>query len=422
MPGAATAAALVVYPAFAVAALYALGLYRRDAGASLRRALGRVPIAATAAALAASGALLLLAPEASRLGLAAGGCVLFGAARARIAFDGLRRRGVVGRRILVLGAGARAWDLVHILGKEGRPLGYDVTFLHDPALGPVDPRLARSHPGAIRPVGPGGIRELAMALGPDEVVVAPDDRRGMDLHGLLDCKIAGFPVADYLGFVEREIRRVDIKRIELGWLLYSDGFHLGVLDRILKRALDLGCSMIGLLVLGPFLLAAMLAIRRTDGGPALYRQARVTLGGREFQILKLRTMHVGAEFEGAVWAADRDPRSTRLGQLLRRTRLDELPQLVNVLCGDMSFVGPRPERPEFVAMLAGQLPLYHERHAAKAGLTGWAQVNYPYGASIDDARSKLSYDLYYVKNFSILLDLLIILQTARVVLWPGSVK
>jgi sugar transferase (PEP-CTERM system associated) len=364
--------------------------------------------------------MLFFAPDAARLGVDAGACVFTGAAGARIAFDALRRRGMVFRRLLILGAGRRAWDLVHILGREGRTLGYQITFLHDPALGSVDPRLLDNSAGDIITAGPGGIREAAMRLCPDEIVVAPDERRGMDLHGLLDCKIKGFPVSEYLGFVEREVRRVDIKRIELSWLLYSDGFHMGALDRLLKRALDLAVSIIGLVLFGPFVLAAALAVKLEDGGPALYKQTRVTLHGREFQILKLRTMRIDAERSGAVWAASGDKRITRLGAFLRRTRLDELPQLINVLSGEMSFVGPRPERPEFVAMLASHLPLYHERHAAKAGLTGWAQVNYPYGASIDDARSKLSYDLYYVKNFSILFDLLIILQTARVVLWPGG--
>lgn len=422
IPGVEGAAALIVYPAFALVALYALGLYRRDTGTSLRRALGRVPLAAVVGALGASGAMFFFAPDAARLGLAAGACIVTGAAGARIAFDGLRRRGLVCRRLLILGAGRRAWDLVHILAAEGRTLGYQITFLHDPALGIIDPRLLDSSEGAIITVGPGGIREAAIRLRPDEIVVAPDERRGMDLHGLLDCKINGFPVSEYLGFLEREVRRVDIKRIELGWLLYSDGFHMGILDRTLKRALDLVVSLIGLAVLGPFVLAAALAVKLEDGGPALYRQTRVTLRGREFQILKLRTMRVDAERGGAVWAANKDQRITRLGAFLRRTRLDELPQLINVLRGEMSFVGPRPERPEFVAMLASNVPLYHERHAAKAGLTGWAQINYPYGASIDDARSKLSYDLYYVKNFSILFDLLIILQTVRVVLWPGGVR
>ncbi len=154
----------------------------------------------------------------------------------------------------------------------------------------------------------------------------------------------------------------------------------------------------------------------------LYCQERVTRRGRSFAIYKLRTMRVDAETQGAVWAAKGDTRVTGVGAFLRRTRIDEMPELFNVLRGDMSLVGPRPERPAFVKMLAKQIPLYQERHVVKAGLTGWAQVNYPYGASTDDARSKLSYDLYYVKNFSVLFDLLIILQTIRVVLWPGGVR
>ena len=416
------AAALFAYPVAALAALYALGLYRRDTGASLRRALGRLPIVATTAALAASAVTFFTGPGVAKLGLAAGGGILVSATAARIAFDGLRRRGILSRRLLILGAGRRAWDLVHILGREGGSCGYQITFLHDPALGEVDPRLADENAGQIVLSGPKGIAETARVLAPDEIVVAPDERRGMDLHGLLDCKINGFPVSEYLGFIEREVRRVDIKRIELGWLLYSDGFCMGPLDRILKRALDLSASIAGLILFGPLLLGTALAVRLEDGGPAFYRQTRVTLHGREFQILKLRTMRIDAERTGAVWAATKDKRITRLGAFLRRTRLDELPQLINVLRGEMSFVGPRPERPEFVAMLASNLPLYQERHAAKAGLTGWAQINYPYGASIDDARSKLSYDLYYVKNFTVLFDLLIILQTFRVVLWPGGVR
>jgi lipopolysaccharide/colanic/teichoic acid biosynthesis glycosyltransferase len=172
----------------------------------------------------------------------------------------------------------------------------------------------------------------------------------------------------------------------------------------------------------PVLLFAVLAIRWEGPGQVLYRQERVTRGGRHFRILKLRTMRVDAEASGAVWAATKDSRITRVGALLRRTRIDELPQLVNVLRGEMSFVGPRPERPVFVAELARQIPLYNERHMVKAGLTGWAQINYPYGASVYDARSKLSYDLYYVKNFSVLFDLVILLQTLRVVLWPSGVR
>ena len=416
------AAALVGYPAAAIVAHYAAGLYHRDAGVSVRRGLARVPVAAVLGALGMSAGLLLLAPPAASAGVLAGGCAAAVGAMSRLAFGVLRRRGVFTRTVLVLGAGKRAWDLVWVLQKEGRTIGYRVHFVHDPALGQLDPRLADGLAGTVLTAGPGGIRAAAQAIGPDEIVVAPDERRGMDLQGLLDCKIAGYPVSDYLGFLEREVRRVDIKRIELGWLLYSDGFAMGPLDRALKRVVDVAISSVVLVLMAPAMVIAMAAIRMQDGGPALYRQTRVTLHGRPFQILKLRTMVQNAEAGGAAWAKQGDARVTRLGMLLRRTRLDEVPQLLNVLRGEMSFVGPRPERPEFVDMLSGHLPLYRERHAAKAGLTGWAQVNYPYGASIDDARSKLSYDLYYVKNYSLLLDMLIIVQTLRVVIWPSGVR
>jgi exopolysaccharide biosynthesis polyprenyl glycosylphosphotransferase len=229
-------------------------------------------------------------------------------------------------------------------------------------------------------------------------------------------------VIQYLSFVEREIRRIDLKRMELGWLVYSDGFTFGALDRFLKRGFDLGVSSIMLLLTVPLILVGMAAIRWEGPGPVLYRQERVTLDGKVFPILKLRTMRVNAETNGAVWAEKKDNRITRVGNFLRRARIDELPQLVNILRGEMSFVGPRPERPMFVKELAEKIPLYNERHMVKAGLTGWAQINYPYGASIDDARSKLSYDLYYVKNFSILFDFVILLQTLRVVLWPTGVR
>ena len=244
----------------------------------------------------------------------------------------------------------------------------------------------------------------------------------MKLESLLACKKDGFPIVQYLSFLEHEIRRVDIRRVDVSWLLYSNGFYFGTLDNGLKRALDIAASLVMLLLFSPFLAAAAIAIKLGDRGPILYSQERVTRNEKPFRIYKLRTMRTDAEAAGAVWAAARDPRITRVGNFLRQSRIDEMPQLINVLRGDMSLVGPRPERPAFVRELAEKLPLYNERHMVKAGLTGWAQINYPYGASLDDARSKLSYDLYYVKNFSILFDLLILLQTLRVVLWPSGVR
>lgn len=402
--------------------LYALGLHRRAALLNPAQSAARVPLAAVLGAGAAWVAATPWPPglPVALLAAAVASCSAAGLA-ARAGFASLRRRRLFQRRVLIVGAGQRAWDLVWLLRHEGHSLSYDIAFVTDPAMGAPDERLAADRLNRIVPAADGFLA-VASRFGADEIVVAADERRGLNMQGLLACRTGGFPVTEYLTFLEREIRRIDLHRLELGWLLYADGFGFGLIDRALKRALDIAVSALALLLGCPFLLAAALAVKLDDGGPVLYRQVRVTQGGRLFRILKLRTMRTDAERHGAAWAAVRDPRITRIGGFLRRTRLDELPQLLNILAGDMSFVGPRPERPEFVRDLAAQLPLYQERLIVKAGLTGWAQVNYPYGASLDDARSKLSYDLYYVKNFSVLFDMRIILQTIRVVLWPEGVR
>ena len=421
-------AAATLYPALNLVALYALGLYRRDVVVEIRRSLGRIPLVTMLGAAGAAGALALgglsLTGDEGPIPLVvvAATCFLAAGISSRVGFDALRRYGLFSRRLLIVGAGRRAWDLVWVLRHEGLTLGYTIAFVHDPAFGGVDPRLADGSAGEILPIGQGGFLGVARQFGADQLVVAPDERRGLALEGLLACKIAGYPVQQYLSFVEREVRRVDLKRMDLSWLLYSDGFHFGAVDRFAKRLLDLLVSLLLLLLLSPILLAVIAAIKLGDGGPVFYHQERVTRNGRVFSIRKLRTMRVNAETGGAVWAAQGDDRITWVGAFLRRSRVDELPQIINILHGDMSFVGPRPERPAFIEQLAREIPLYHERHIAKAGLTGWAQVNYPYGASVNDARSKLSYDLYYIKNFSVLFDLLIIVQTIRVVLWPGGVR
>jgi len=424
----------VLYPAADLLLLFAMGLYRRDALLHTRRSLSRVPLVVgigtvltvfCSATLAAVDSATFLRPDrgGQMLGLAlAGVCFTACAFYARLLVRVMLRRRMLLRRLLVVGAGRRAWDLLQMLSKEGGHLNYDIAFLQHDELGEVDARLEAN--AAVRILRPErfGVLQAARRLGADQIVIAPDERRGMDLEELLVCKTAGFPIVQYLSFVEQEIRRVDLKRMELGWLLFSDGFQFSVIDRFLKRVLDVAVSALVLVATAPVLVAAMIAIRCEGPGAVLYRQDRVTQAGRIFRILKLRTMRTDAERGGAVWAAQKDNRVTRVGAFLRRTRIDELPQLVNVLRGEMSFVGPRPERPVFVAELSRQIPLYNERHMVKAGLTGWAQVNYPYGASVDDARSKLSYDLYYVKNFSILFDLVILLQTLRVVLWPSGVR
>jgi sugar transferase (PEP-CTERM system associated) len=351
--------------------------------------------------------------------MAAAVCFAGCAAVARAIFTLLRQHSLFRSRLLVIGAGERAWDLLQMLRSQGRSLHYDLTFVHEESFGAIDPRLT-SDPNNHIVLASSNLLKLAERVRAEEIVVAPDDRRGMTLDSLITCRASGYPVSQYMSFLEKEIARIDIKRLDMAWMLYSDGFQISPIGRAMKRLFDIAVSLVILLPFSPVLLAAMLAIWLGDRGAVFYRQERVTQGGRSFRILKLRTMRSDAEKGGAVWAAAGDSRVTAVGRFLRRSRIDELPQLFNVLAGDMSLVGPRPERPEFIEKLSQQLPLYHERHAVKAGLTGWAQVNYPYGASLDDARSKLSYDLYYVKNFNILLDLRIVLQTLRVVMWAGA--
>ena len=430
-------------PGFVVAALasflgwflflYALGLFRRDAMLELRRSLGRTPLAAGLAGVAAwmvaqAGCLAFAVPcpvgAAWQAELFAASVLCFSlcGAVACLGFAVLVEAGTFRRRLLVVGAGHRARDLIGRIRAESSSFQDEMIFVHHPLLGE---RLNLRDDGlgcTVVDAPSFDILRLARRYDVQQIVIAPDERRGMPLQNLLECKKAGFPIVQYLSFIERETRRIDLGRIELGWVLYSDGFVFGLLDRIVKRVFDLTTSLAILLLSAPFLAAATAAIRLEGAGPVLYRQKRVTRDGRVFDVLKLRTMRVDAEAAGAMWARVQDSRVTRVGHFLRRTRLDELPQLFNVLRGDMSIVGPRPERPVFVADLARQIPLYNERHMVKGGLTGWAQVNYPYGASVEDARNKLSYDLYYVKNFSILLDVLILAQTIRVVFWPGGVR
>ncbi len=422
-----------LYPILNLLTLYSMGLYRREALIETGRSLSRVPLVVgmgCAAALVASMVPALVFTDVPPIGgrdqalvfaLASVDFTLCAFASRLIVSFMLRHR-MLRQRLLILGAGGRAWDLRHMLLKEGSSVHYDIVFFHDETLGPMDRRLATDPLVHMHTSEDVDILRLAERMGVDQIVVAPDDRRGMNLVHLLECRKAGFPVVDYLSFVEKEIRRIDLKRMELGWLVFSDGFTYSALDRFLKRLFDLVVSALVLVMTAPLLVTAMVAIRLDGPGPIFYRQERVTIGGRIFWIMKLRTMRPDAERSGAVWAAEKDNRITRVGQFLRRSRIDELPQLFNILKGEMSFVGPRPERPMFVEDLSRQIPLYNERHLVKAGLTGWAQINYPYGASVDDARSKLSYDLYYVKNFSILFDFVILLQTLRVVLWPSGVR
>ena len=321
------------------------------------------------------------------------------------------------RRIVVLGAGNRAARIQTLSEQPG------INFV-------VAGFVEMGEPGAVitGATPRGAIPNLAahiVDLNASEVVLALEERRNaLPLKDLLRVRTTGVQVSEISSFLERETGRIDLNSVNPSWLIFSDGFASGrMLSSVFKRAFDIIASLILLAITLPIVLLTALAIKIESRGPAFYRQRRVGLYNQGFDILKLRSMRQDAEIAGkAVWAAQDDPRITRIGRFIRKVRIDELPQTWTVLRGEMSFVGPRPERPQFVNELEEQLPYYAERHMVKPGITGWAQINYPYGASIEDARHKLEYDLYYAKNYSPFLDMLILLQTLRVVLWPTGAR
>lgn len=322
------------------------------------------------------------------------------------------------RRVLVYGTGKRADELRNVRGcydlRGFRVIGFVPT---DDGPRSVAPELC------IAP--PDDLWEFVVANDVDEVVVAMDDRRrGLPVEQLLTCRMAGVPVTDVLTSVERESGKVELSMLYPSWLIFSENTNPRGLSRLMTRLFDLGAALVLLVLASPFMLLTALAVWAESGfkGKVLYSQSRVGMEGAPFLLYKFRSMRPDAERNGAQWASDNDPRVTRVGAFIRSTRLDELPQLFNVLKGEMSFVGPRPERPEFVSQLVEKIPYYQERHCVKPGITGWAQLCYPYGASEQDALEKLQYDLYYVKNKTMLFDLIILLQTAEVILWRKGAR
>ena len=408
--------------------LYGTGCYRRDAILNRATALSRMPTA-----LAISGAVLflvlhygfaLLFPAApvfwsiSRcvtIVLVSTGISLGAAIISRNIVRVLLHNDFFRRRILVVGTGQRARHIEDISRAHGSL--QEMHFASEEVLTPSTQAHDADPAGAVPTVG-----ELAERLSIDEIVVAVDDRSRVALDSLLTCKARGVPVTEFNSFVERQTGRVELAWLELPWLIHTPGFQFRLIDDAVKRLMDIVLSLAALVISLPVLLVAMIAIRLDSAGSVIYRQQRVTRGGRVFWLYKLRSMRADAERNGAQWADANDSRITKVGNFLRRSRLDEIPQLVNILKGDMSIVGPRPERPCFVEDLSRQLRLYDLRHTVRAGLTGWAQINYHYGASLEDSQRKLEYDLFYIKNFSLLRDLGIMLQTLRVVLWPEGVR
>ena len=314
----------------------------------------------------------------------------------------LRPQALLARRVLVVGAGASASRLIGaVRGCRGAMFEF---------AGSLDPRTDLPSVGSLRS------QRIWALLVSEDAAAAP-------VPWLLDYKMRGITVYDEPGFAERCLGRISLERLDTAWLLGADGFRSGRVFAFVKRVIDIVVSL-GMLVLTlPLLIATAFAVRFDSPGPILYSQERVGLGGKTFTVLKFRSMSRDAELGGAPqWAAKQDPRVTRVGAFIRSTRIDELPQLLNVLRGDMSLVGPRPERPHFVAQLTEIIPFYDQRSYVKPGITGWAQVNYPYGASVEDAREKLAYDLYYVKNRGLVLDVLVLLATVRVILFREGAR
>jgi sugar transferase (PEP-CTERM system associated) len=337
---------------------------------------------------------------------------LVGAGLCRGVFVRMMDEALFKRRVLVYGVGQRTAAISGLRRRSDRR-GFEIVGFVQPdgesIAVPAERLLDASS----------GILDLCTRLDVHEVVVAMEDRRrGFPILGLLECRLAGIEVTELLTFLERETGRVRIDVLNPSWMIFGDGFRRDPLRLFSSRSLDLVASVVLVTLSLPVMILTMVAIKLEDGwrSPIFYGQARVGLGGLNFTVLKFRSMRTDAERDGqAQWAQKSDPRVTKVGAVIRKLRIDELPQILNVLAGHMSFVGPRPERPQFVAELAQKIPYYVQRHCVKPGITGWAQLCYPYGSSEQDALEKLQYDLYYIKNNTLLFDLAILVQTAEVV-------
>jgi sugar transferase (PEP-CTERM system associated) len=409
---------LLLFAVLVQTAMIAVGVYGSDALRSMRYATARLLVAVSLGIIALSVVYFMLPGRTlwrSNLFYAMFIAMAF-LVLIRLLLGGLLGTSAFRRRVLVLGAGARA-DRLRKLGERPEAGFAIVGYIGMSSAAPVVEEAI--HRDAIN-----NLTRYVENLGVSEVVLALEERRNaLPLKDLLRIKTTGVHVNDFSTFMERETGRVDLDTVNPSWLIFSDGFSSGrALSSAAKRIFDITASLLLLVLTLPVIVLFALLVKIDSKGPAFFRQRRVGLYGEPFDVIKLRSMRTDAEVNGAQFAQENDPRVTRIGRFIRKVRIDELPQTWSVLKGEMSFVGPRPERPEFVSDLEEKLPYYAERHMVKPGITGWAQINYPYGASIEDSRHKLEYDLYYAKNYTPFLDLLILLQTLRVVLWHEGAR
>jgi sugar transferase (PEP-CTERM system associated) len=400
------------------ATMTTMGLYHRNsrdqfAGVVLRVLLSFVAGFAVLSILYYAEPNLLVGRGVMALGLA---FAFLGVFSSRLIFNKyLLGKDAAKEKILVVGTGNAATSINRVLRREADRRTFNIAgyVRYENGESKVNSGNIISHDQPLL--------EIARRYKVEGIVVAMDDaRQQFPMDELLDCRLSGIQVMDLLSFFEMRSGKVMISLLKPSWLVFSDGFVVSEMTMQLKRLFDVLVSTVVLLIALPFMALTSLALMVESGfrSPVLYVQTRVGENGRKFRMYKFRSMVEHAEQDGtAMWASVNDDRITLVGKLIRKTRLDELPQLINVLKGDMSFVGPRPERPEFVVQLKEEIPYYVERLRVKPGITGWAQICYPYGSTVQDAIEKLQYDLYYIKNLSIFLDLLIIVQTLQVVLW-----
>ena len=417
-PFAERAVAILVFAAIVMTALIGVGSYGAEALRSMRFAVARLLVAVSLGVIGVSLLDFVMQGETfwRSVLLYAMAIAILLLVLNRLILGPMLGTSTFQRSVLVLGAGTRAERIRALARRKGgsfRVAGFIAMNDAEPVVPDARPR------GSITDFG-----RFVDDIGASEVVLALEERRNsLPVKDLLRVKTRGLHVIDFSGFIERETGRVDLDTLNPSWLIFSDGFSsTQFLSSISKRIFDVVVSLLLLVLAFPVLVLFAILIKLESPGPVFYRQTRVGLYGQHFDVVKLRSMRQDAEKDGPKWASENDPRVTRIGRIIRTVRIDEIPQAWSVLKGEMSFVGPRPERPQFVSQLENLLPYYAERHMVKPGITGWAQINYPYGASTEDARQKLEYDLYYAKNYSPFLDLLILLQTVRVVLWPDGAR